>query len=43
MSRQISDAFQQPSLAELEARVRGLESQVARLTEIVKTLQAKSG
>jgi hypothetical protein len=40
MSRQIADGYQNPSLAELEARVRGLEAQVARLAEIVETLQA---
>ncbi|GII58023.1 hypothetical protein Pth03_64120 [Planotetraspora thailandica] len=38
MSRQIADGFQNPRLVELEARVRGLETQVAQLTELVKAL-----
>ena len=38
MSRQIADGFQNPRLTELEARVRGLETQVAHLTELVKAL-----
>ncbi|MEW9528094.1 hypothetical protein [Microbispora sp. NPDC049125] len=40
MSRQIADGFQTPTLSELEARVRGLETQVARLTELVKALSS---
>ncbi|GLW25837.1 MULTISPECIES: hypothetical protein [Microbispora] len=43
MSRQIADGFQAPTLTELEARVRGLESQVARLTQLVKELSGQSG
>jgi hypothetical protein len=38
MSRQIADGFQSPQLADLEARVRGLELQVAQLTETVQAL-----
>ncbi|MEZ0070685.1 hypothetical protein ABH927_000016 [Planotetraspora sp. GP83] len=38
MTRQIADGFQNPTLIELEARVRGLETQVAHLTELVKAL-----
>ncbi|ETK37513.1 hypothetical protein GCM10009530_52910 [Microbispora corallina] len=43
MSRQIADGFQAPTLSELEARVRGLESQVAHLTELVKALSSQNG
>ncbi|WP_327045705.1 hypothetical protein OG320_29135 [Microbispora sp. NBC_01189] len=43
MSRQIADGFQAPTLVELEARVRGLESQVARLTQLVKELSGQGG
>ncbi|MBO4275139.1 hypothetical protein [Microbispora triticiradicis] len=43
MSRQIADGFQAPTLTELEARVRGLESQVAHLTQLVKELSGQSG
>ncbi|MEV4295306.1 hypothetical protein [Microbispora rosea] len=42
MSRQIADGYQAPTLLELEARVRGLETQVARLTELVKTLSGQN-
>lgn len=42
MSRQIANGYQAPTLAELEARVRGLETQVAHLTELVETLSAQS-
>ncbi|MEU8171328.1 hypothetical protein AB0C14_00490 [Microbispora hainanensis] len=42
MSRQIADGYQAPTLFELEARVRGLETQVAHLTELVKTLSGQS-
>ncbi|WP_281286648.1 hypothetical protein [Herbidospora galbida] len=38
MSRQIASAYQQVTLAELEARVRGLETQVAHLTEMLEAL-----
>ncbi|GIH25167.1 hypothetical protein Aph01nite_34770 [Acrocarpospora phusangensis] len=38
MSRQIGNAFQTPTLVELEARVRGLETQVAHLTEMLEAL-----
>ncbi|MBP2703816.1 hypothetical protein JOL79_08360 [Microbispora sp. RL4-1S] len=43
MSRQIGDGFQSPTLSELEARLRGLETQVAHLTEMVKALSAQNG
>ena len=42
MSRQIADGYQAPTMAELEARVRGLETQVAHLTELVKALAGQS-
>ncbi|GAB1818296.1 hypothetical protein HerbRD11066_14600 [Herbidospora sp. RD11066] len=38
MSRQIASAYQQVTVAELEARVRGLENQVAHLTEMLEAL-----
>ncbi|GLX93578.1 hypothetical protein Hesp01_15280 [Herbidospora sp. NBRC 101105] len=38
MSRQIANGYQQVTLAELEARVRGLETQVAHLTEMLEVL-----
>ncbi|GAB3132089.1 hypothetical protein [Microbispora hainanensis] len=41
MSRQIADGYQAPTLFELEARVRGLEAQVAHLTELVETLSGQ--
>jgi hypothetical protein len=42
MSRQIADGFQSPTMIQLEARVRGLESQVAHLTELVKALASQN-
>jgi hypothetical protein len=42
MTRQIADDFQHPRLSELEARVRGLETQVAHLTELVLALSGES-
>lgn len=38
MSRSIGAAYQAPSIAELESRVRGLETQVAHLTEMLEAL-----
>ncbi|MCC5581110.1 MULTISPECIES: hypothetical protein [Microtetraspora] len=38
MARQIHESLQQPSMAELEARIRGLESRLAHLTKIVDAL-----
>ncbi|MFF4776859.1 hypothetical protein [Microtetraspora fusca] len=43
MARQIGETFQQPSLAELEARIRGLESRLAHLTEVVDALAQGNG